>query len=132
MKVRYEFDNGEVSVVEVTEDIGEMIMSSRREEHAQDVREHRHCYSLDAIDYEGLEFADYNTPESEYEKEIRDAEIAKAFDKLTSTQRRRLAMLAEGMSLHEIAELEEASFYAVWKSIDQAKTKFQKNYSKKF
>lgn len=49
MKVKYEFDNGEVTEVEVSEEIGAMIIDSRREEESGNRKERRHCYSLDAI-----------------------------------------------------------------------------------
>lgn len=60
MKVKYEFNNGEVTEVEISEEIGAMIIDSRRKEESDNKKEHRHCYSLDAVAYEGIE---YGTPD---------------------------------------------------------------------
>ena len=64
MKIRYEFANGEVTEVEVSEEVGAVIVESRKEEHAQQEKQRYHCYSYDAIDFEGVEYADPKTPES--------------------------------------------------------------------
>ena len=53
MKINYTFANGETSDVEVNEEIGNLILDSRREESNQDRKERYHCYSLDAAEYEG-------------------------------------------------------------------------------
>ena len=53
MKINYTFANGETSDVEVREEIGNLILDSRREESNQDRKERYHCYSLDAAEYEG-------------------------------------------------------------------------------
>lgn len=47
MNVKYEFDNGEVTAVEVSEEFGAMIIDPRRKEESDNRKEHRHCYSLD-------------------------------------------------------------------------------------
>ena len=126
MKVRYEFANGEISVVEVSEDIGEMIMSSRREEESALRQQRRYCCSLDDMDYEGEYFADYHTPESEYEEELKSSKIKAALATLTPTQRRRLSMYADGMSYSEIAAAEEIDIRAAWESVKYAKNKMKK------
>ena len=128
MKVRYEFANGEVSVVEVSEDIGEMIMSSRREEESALRQQRRYCCSLDGMDYEGEYFADYHTPESEYEEELKSSKIKAALATLTPTQRRRLLMFSEGMGIREIARLEGVHHKDVEESIEAARKKFLKNF----
>ena len=51
--------------VEVREEIGNLILDSRREESNQDRKERYHCYSLDAAEYEGEDYADGSTPETE-------------------------------------------------------------------
>lgn len=56
MKIKYAFLDGTVTEVEVSEDIGAVIIDSRKAEHAQDERHRYHCYSYDAIDYEGEEY----------------------------------------------------------------------------
>ena len=50
LKINYTFANGETSDVEVNEEIGNLILDSRREESNQDRKERYHCYSLDAAE----------------------------------------------------------------------------------
>lgn len=129
MLIKYEFANGDVSEVEVSDEIGAMIIESRKAEHAQAERERKHCYSLDAVDYEGLEYGYYD----DYEKEEREAEakrrrklLNEGFSKLTQAQKRRLLLYIRGKTLREIAEIEGASFQSVDESIKAAQKKFSK------
>ena len=54
--------------------------------------------------------------------------VRDAFSHLSDVQRRRMLMLSKGMSVHEIAEAEGVSFYAVYVSIEGARKKFLKNF----
>lgn len=96
MKINYTFANGETSDVEVREEIGNLILDSRREESNQDRKERYHCYSLDAAEYEGEDYADGSTPETELFLQLENQRIKEAFEQLSEVQRRRLLMLAEG------------------------------------
>ena len=51
MKIKYAFLDGTVTEVEVSDEVGAVIIDSRKAEHAQDERHRYHCYSYDAIDY---------------------------------------------------------------------------------
>lgn len=51
MKIKYEFVNGDVSEVEVSEEIGMVISDLRRKEDSRERTNRRHCYSLDALKY---------------------------------------------------------------------------------
>ena len=62
MLIRYKFNDETVSEVEVPEEIGAVIIESRRLEANYDRKERYHCYSLDSITYEGKEYADDDTP----------------------------------------------------------------------
>lgn len=127
MKIKYKFADGTITEVEVSEEIGAVIIDSRKAEHAQDERQRYHCpYSYDAIDYEGEEYATYDTPETEHIRSERDARLYTALAALTETQRRRLLMLADGLSMREIARRENADIKTVRESITGAKKKFQK------
>jgi hypothetical protein len=53
MKIQWKFADGTTSEVEVNEEIGNYITASRRAESNLARKERYHCYSLDAIDYEG-------------------------------------------------------------------------------
>jgi len=56
------------------------------------------------------------------------ARINSALDKLSETQKRRLLMLTDGLSVNEIARIEGVAPNAAWKSIEGAKKKFQKHF----
>ena len=127
MKVSYEFNNGDVTEVEVSEEIGAMIIDSRREEESRDKMEHRHCYSLDAITYEGAEYgtADF-AKEMSGDDEERAARVREAFSHLSEIQRKRLLLLSRGLSIREIARREGKDFRTVHESIEAGRKKFLK------
>ena len=94
-----------------------------------DLRHRYHCYSLDAIDYEGDEYGrceDYG--ESDAEAERRRQILSACFSKLTETQKRRMLLFIKGKTLREIAELEGTSFQSVDESIKAAQKKFPKKF----
>lgn len=113
---------------------------SRREEENYERKMRYHCpVSIDKLEYEGMQFADPNTPMSILEKEIKE-EQQKALNDyvmnhLTETQRRRIRMKADGLTLEEIAEIEGVSFQSVDESIKAAQKKaikLREKYFKKF
>ena len=126
MKINYTFANGETSDVEVSEEIGTVILDSRRKESNLDRKERYHCYSLDVAVYEGMEYADDRTPESELFLQLENGHIAEVFDKLSEVQKRRLLMLAEGLSLREIARREGKDIKTIRESVEGARKKFLK------
>ena len=126
MKINYTFNNGENSEVEVNEEIGAVILESRRKEENMERNRRRRCYSLDDVDFEGEDFADDRTPESLLVEQINNEHIKETLDKLSETQRRRLLMLASGMSISDIARQENRDFRTVYDSLEAAKRKFQK------
>lgn len=128
MKINYTFVNGETSDVEVSEEIGTVILDSRRKESNLDRKERYHCYSLDAAVYEGMEYADSDTPETILHREDDRRHMAEILDELPEIQRRRLLLYAEGKSLREIARMEGVDHKAVKKSIEAAKKYFRKKF----
>ena len=128
MKINYTFNNGENLEVEVSEELGAVILESRKKEENMERNRRRRCYSLNCMDFEGEDFADERTPESIFMEQIDNEHILETLDKLSETQKRRLLMLASGMSLHDIARAEGTSFYAIHVSIEAARKKFIKNY----
>ena len=128
MKIKYTFNNGENSEVKVSEEIGAVILESRRKEENMERNRRRRCYSLDDVDFEGDDFADNRTPESLLIEQIDNDHIKETLDKLSETQRRRLLMLASGMSIREIARAEGVEFGPVYRSIEAAKKTFLKNF----
>ena len=126
MKIKYTFDNGETSEVEVSEEIGNLVLESRRKEENGERKHRYHCISLDAFEYEGTEFADPDSPESLAEEDAWITEFYKVLNSLTEVQKRRVMMLGEGISLREIARREGVSLRQVQKSVAQTRKKFEK------
>ena len=124
MKIKYEFADGTKTEVEVTEEVGAVIIDSRKAEHAQDEKQRYHCYSLDAIDFEGLEYATKDSAE-DFPEELQDR-VRYAFSMLTPIQQRRILKFSNGKSMREIAREENASVQSVQESILAARKKFLK------
>lgn len=93
MKIKYEFADGTVSDVEIEDSIGAVIIELRRLEDNLARKERYHCYSLDATEFEGEDFATEDIPESILMRNAEKERIAHALDKLSYVQRRRLLML---------------------------------------
>ena len=128
MKIKYTFDNGENSEVEVNEEIGAVILESHRKEENMERNRRRRCYSLDDIDFESDDFADDRTPESLFMEQLDNEHIKETLDKLSDLHRRRLLMLAQGLTIREIAKIEGVTVRAVFDSIEKAKEAFKKIY----
>ncbi len=128
MKINYTFANGETSEVEVEEEIGNIILDSRRKESNLDRKERYHCYSMDAAAFEGMDYADEKTPEKLLEQKTADRHVADILAELPEIQKRRLLLYAEGKSLREIARMEGVDHKAVKKSIEAAKKYFLKHF----
>ena len=128
MKINYTFNNGENSEVEVNEEIGAVILESRRKEENLARKERYHCVSMDNSEFEGVDFIDETTPEVFFMEQIDNEHIKETLEKLSETQRRRLLMLASGMSIREIARTEGVEFGPVYRSIEAAKKSFLKNF----
>ncbi len=127
----YKFADNTTSEVEVSEEIGTIIMDSRRKEESLERKERRHCYSLDAITYEGEEYGTTEQMEKLFDdSDDRDAEVREAFSHLTEVQQRRLLMLSDGLSVREISRREGKDFKSVYDSIEGARKKFLKFYQK--
>lgn len=127
MKIKYEFVDGTVSEVEVSTEIGSVIIESRKAEHAGDERERYHReFSMDGAEYEGKDWAETIGPEAIAIDQINKKELQQMMQMLTPAQRRRLLWYADGMTYREIARLEGVQLKAVQDSIVQARKKLQK------
>ncbi len=123
MKIIYKFADDTTSELEVSEEIGTVIMDSRREEANGNRRERYHCVPFDALDYEGKEYGTMDFTEELLGGESR---IQEALSHLNETQRRRLFMLGSGLSEREIARREGVDIRAVIDCINGARKKFLK------
>lgn len=126
MLIKYKFANGERSEVEVSEEIGQVILEMKRKESNLARKERYHCYSYDAADYEGDDYAlDEDIPSEYIQREDSEA-LYKAMDKLPEPQKRRLLQIAEGLSMQEIARREGVGYNSVHKSIEAARKNLKK------
>ncbi len=118
MKIKYEFADGTVSEVEVEESIGAVIIEDRRLEDNLARKERYHCHSLDAVEFEGMEYGTEETPEMLLAAMEEDWRVYDAFRRLSKVQQRRLLKLAGGMSIREIARQEGTNFRTVHESVE--------------
>ncbi len=122
IRIKYVFVDGKSLKLEFDErDLAAAyIIADRRREASARRKERRHTYSLDGMLYEGQEnFAEKETPESVMiAREERDKLLLKMQD-LTQTQRRRLFLRMQGMSIREIAEAEGVSTQRINRTLKQ-------------
>ena len=129
MKIDWKFNNGEVSTVEIEdENIGSFIIDSRKTETNLERKERYHCISYDAFEYESSEFTSDETPETITELDFDNERINNALSALSEIQRKRLLMLAAGLSVREIARREGKEIKTIRESIEAARKKFLKNF----
>jgi len=126
MKIKYKFVDGTEAEIEVEDSIGTVIKESRRLEGNLARKESNHCYSLDAVRFEGADYSDGETPETLLDAMEEDRRVHEAFRKLSKVQQRRLLMLAAGMSIREIARQEGTNFGTVHESVEAGRKKFKK------
>ena len=128
MKIKYKFVTGEVTEVEVSEEIGTVILDSRRAEHAGNERERYHrAFSLDDAEYEGATFAS-NSSDPAVIAEQKDflKRRKSALSSLTPLQRRRFEQYEDGAKIADIARREGTAFNTVKESIEAAQKKLEK------
>ncbi len=107
MIIKYKFADGTVTEVEVSDEIGAVITASRRAEHALKERNRYHCYSLDAILYEGNEYGECDKYAVEDDSAERTERVRETFSHLTETQQRRLRLYADGDAKQDFTEIME-------------------------
>lgn len=106
MKVSYKFADRTTSEVEISDELSSIIISSRTAEESSDRKERHHCWSLDAILYEGMEYDTYDDPAEKLKHDELRQCVNSAFSYLTEIQQRRILMLADGLSEREIVRRE--------------------------
>jgi len=132
MKIKYEFADGTINEVEVPDDIGKFIAISRRQEENLARKERYHSrVSLDALDYEGVDFADNITPVSQFNEQEEQERVDAFLNTLTDVQKRRLQMKEEdtSISLREIARREGVDIKTVRDSFAQIQSKYAKFFN---
>lgn len=129
MKIKYEFADGTVSEVEVEESIGAVIIEDRRLEDNLSRKERYHCYSLEAAEFEGMDYADEATPEDDLMEKEFCMELQEVLEGLTDIQKQRVKSLADGLSINEIARREGVAPNAVMKSVKGIREKLKKFFA---
>lgn len=126
MKIIYQFADGTKSEVEVDEALGNYITASRRKEDNYERKMRYHCpFSIDKLLYEGLDFADQETPDTLYTNKYEESRVAQFLATLTDVQRRRVEMLMDGMTVSDVARAEGASWTSVKETLKQVQKKYQ-------
>ena len=126
MKYRYGFSTG-TETVEIPEEWAAVLEEMDHEEQLCARRERRRHQSLDALLYEGMDFAGDGDAETPLLENELSGELEEALEKLTEIQRRRLLMHCEGMTYREMGRLEDANMKSCEESVKGAIRKIQKN-----
>ena len=126
MKVKYQFQDGEFVEIEVSENIGKIIVDMERTEENSNRKERYH-----RVNYNGTQLStsifkdDKYSPEAVIENDTYSKKLFAALDILSPTQKRRFLMYADGMSIMEIAAAEKVNHAAVVRSIKAAQKKIK-------
>ena len=125
-KYRYSFVDG-AEEIEISEEWVAVLREMDREEEANRKKQTRRHISLDAVDYEGEEFAEDGDAETALLEKESDRVVERTLSSLTDVQRRRVEMRTLGMSYRDIAEKEKTNWKTIKESITGAAIKIQKN-----
>lgn len=127
MKIKYTFANGDISEIEVTTELGEMILELDRLEYNNHQRETRRHASLDGMDYEGEIFADGADIEADFLKALDSKVLFSAIAELLPQQQELLRKIFfESRSLVSIAHEESVSEAAIRNRLKKIYTQLQK------
>lgn len=130
MIIKYRFEDGSVSEVEVDEKLGLTISAMERETENYE----RKCryWNVMRIDYEGAAVADYDTPDLYVERKEEQRKVDEFFKLLTPIQRRRLLIRYDdpSISLREIARMEGVDIKTIRECFEEIQKKYLKFFGK--
>lgn len=128
MKIRYEFANGEISEVEVSEELGRTLVEMTHRAVLRDRAETRRHVSLDKLLSLGAQIGDGNPSVEELTEQALDiAVLRRAVDQLEPQQRELLRMVyEEGRSCASIARDEGVNPRTVRERLYRAQEKLKK------
>lgn len=128
MKIRYEFANGEISEVEVSEELGRTLAEMTHRAALRDRAETRRHVSLDKLFSLGAQIGDGNPSVEELTERALDiAALRRAVDQLEPQQRELLRMVyEEGRSCASIARDEGVNPRTVRERLYRAQEKLKK------
>lgn len=128
MKIRYEFATGEVSEIEVSEELGRVIEEMTHQAALRDRTETRRHVSLNKLLEAGLPLADDNCVETLAERAIDRAALLHAMEQLLPQQKELLLKVYfEGRSYADVARDEGVDRSAIRKRMLRIFEKIRKN-----
>jgi RNA polymerase sigma-70 factor (ECF subfamily) len=108
MKILYQFANGEISEIEVSDELGELLLGLDRQEYNNDHKETRRHVSLDGMDYEGELFAADSDTAEQAALNMEVEALRRAVDALSPRQRDLVRKVYfEGRNIASIAREEK-------------------------
>jgi len=128
MKIRYEFANGEISEVEVSEELGRTLAEMTHRAALRDRAETRRHVSLDKLLSLGAQIGDGNPSVEELTEQALDmAALRRAMDQLEPQQKELLRMVyEEGRTCASIARDEGVNPRTVRERLYRAQEKLKK------
>ena len=131
MKIRYEFATGEVSEIEVSEELGRLIEEMTHQAALRDRAETRRHVSLDKLLEAGLPLADDNCVETLAERAIDHAALLHAMEQLLPQQKELLLKVYfEGRSYADVARDEGVDRSAIRKKCCAFLKKSEKTWNR--
>ena len=127
MKIKYTFANGDVTEVEVSEEIGAVVLDLDRQEYNANHREtRRHC-SLEAFDLDGNIIPSKENVEWDFIKKEESTKLHDAISQLNSRQQKLIkAIYLEGRKVTELALEEGVHWTAITHAVERALKKLEK------
>lgn len=125
MIIKYKNADGEVVDIDVDDKFGNWYLAFEKEE-ANRERKYRYWVrtSLDALPYEGVWFkSTYETPVEYVIRKEKEEILNKFLNTLTEVQKRRLELLADGLSAREVARIEKVNLKSILETKKQIKAK---------
>jgi RNA polymerase sigma-70 factor (ECF subfamily) len=108
VKILYQFADGKISEIEVSDELGELLLGLDRQEQNNDRRETRRHVSLSGMDYEGGLFASDSDTADQAALNMELDSLRRAMDALSPRQRDLVRkVFFEGRSIASVAREEK-------------------------
>lgn len=127
MKIKYTFANGDVTEVEVSEEIGAVVLELDRQEYNANHKEtRRHC-SLEAFDLDGNLLPVKDNVEMDFIKKEESTKLHDAISQLNLRQQKLIkAIYFEGRKVTDLALEEGVHWTAITHAVGRALKKLEK------
>lgn len=127
MNIKYTFANGDVTEIEVSEEIGAVVLDLDRQEYNTNHREtRRHC-SLEALDLDGNLLPSKDNVEIDFIRKEDGAKLRDAISRLNPRQQKLIkAIYFEGQKVTDLALEEGVHWTAITHAVERALKKLEK------